>query len=322
MEMMATRDAYGKALVKLGAMDPRVVVLDADLSKSTKTADFMKHYPDRFFNVGIAEQNMMGIAAGLAAAGKIPFASTFAVFAAGRAFEQVRNSIAYTCLNVKIAATHAGLTVGEDGASHQAIADLAAMRALPNMTVIVPADGVETEQAVFAAAGAEGPFYIRLGRPALPVLFDAGYRFRVGRAAVMRPGHDATVIACGIMVAEALRAAEELEAEGLSVRVINMSTIKPLDREAVVAAARETGAVVTAEEHTIIGGLGSAVAETLVETVPVPMERVGIKDVFGESGKPSELLEKYGLTANNIKEAVRRAINRKTERDGRALAGI
>jgi len=322
MEMVATRDAYGKALVKLGAMDPRIVVLDADLSKSTKTADFMKRYPDRFFNVGIAEQNMMGIAAGLAAAGKIPFASTFAVFAAGRAFEQVRNSIAYTCLNVKIAATHAGLTVGEDGASHQAIADLAAMRALPNMTVIVPADGVETEQAVFAAAGSEGPCYIRLGRPALPVLFDSGYRFRVGRAAVMRPGYDATVIACGIMVAEALRAAGELEAEGLSVRVINMSTIKPLDREAVVAAARETGAVVTAEEHTIIGGLGSAVAETLVETVPVPMERVGIKDVFGESGQPSELLEKYGLTANNIKEAVRRAINRKTERDGRALAGI
>jgi transketolase len=312
--MIATRDAYGKALVKLGASDPRVVVLDADLAKSTKTVEFMKHYPERFFDMGIAEQNMMGTAAGLAAAGKVPFASTFAVFAAGRAFEQVRNSIAYTRLNVKIAATHAGLTVGEDGASHQAIADLAVMRALPNMTVVVPADGVETEKAVFAAAETGGPFYIRLGRSALPVLFDGDYRFRIGEAAVMRPGNDASVIACGIMVAEALKAAEELEKEGLSVRVINMSTIKPLDREAVTIAARETGAIVTAEEHTVLGGLGSAVAETLVETVPVPMERVGIKDVFGESGKPQELLEKYGLTAKNIKDAVYKAIGRKKER--------
>jgi transketolase len=311
MEYIATRDAYGKALVKLGSLNPNVVVLDADLSKSTKTHDFMKNYPKRFFNMGIAEQNLMGTAAGLAASGKVAYASTFAVFATGRAFEQIRNSIAYNKLNVKIAATHAGLTVGEDGASHQSIADIALMRALPNMTVIVPADGIEAEKAVLSAAELEGPVYIRLGRSAVPVLYDEGYEFEVGRASVLRQGSDATIMACGIMVAEALQAAEALQEEGISVGVINVSTVKPIDAATVVAAAQATGAVVTAEEHSVIGGLGSAVAEVLAENCPVPLERVGVQDTFGESGKPQELLEKYGLTAANIREAVRKVLKRK-----------
>lgn len=311
MEKIATRDAYGKTLVKLGAQDSRIVALDADLSKSTKTIDFKKAYPERFFNMGIAEQNLMGTAAGLAASGKIPFASTFAVFATGRAFEQIRNSIAYTKLNVKIAATHAGLTVGEDGASHQAIADIAVMRALPNMTVLVPADGVETEKAVRAAAEYEGPVYIRLGRSGVPVLYNDDYDFQIGRASVLREGRDAAILAAGMMVAEALTAAEELAAEGIHARVVNISTIKPLDTEAVVAAARECGALVTAEEHNIIGGLGSAVAEALAEHYPAPLERVGVADTFGESGKPQQLLEKYGLTPTDIAAAVRKAISRK-----------
>lgn len=314
MEKIATRDAYGKALVKLGAQNPRVVVLDADLSKSTKTADFKKQYPERFFNMGIAEQNLLGTAAGFAAAGKIPFASTFAVFATGRAFEQIRNSIAYTKLNVKIAATHAGLTVGEDGASHQAIADVAVMRALPNMTVIVPADGIEAEKAVFAAAEKDGPVYIRMGRSGVPVLFSEEYVFKIGKAAVMKAGSDVTVIACGIMVADALSAAKELEREGISVRVVNMATIKPIDKEAIISAALETGAVVTAEEHNIIGGLGSAVAEVLSEHAPAPLERVGVRDTFGESGKPQELLEKYGLTPKDIKAAIYKVLERKAGR--------
>lgn len=311
MENIATRDAYGKALVKLGAQNTNVVVLDADLSKSTKTHDFKKNYPERFFNMGIAEQNLMGTAAGLAASGKVAFASTFAVFATGRAFEQIRNSIAYNKLNVKIAATHAGLTVGEDGASHQSIADMAVMRALPNMTVIVPADGIEAEKAVLYAAEMDGPVYIRLGRSAVPVLYDEEYRFQAGKASVLQAGKDVTIMACGIMVAEALKAAEELAGEGISAGVINISTIKPLDTAAIVKAAKETGAVVTAEEHSIIGGLGSAVAEALAENTPVPLVRVGVQDTFGESGKPQELLEKYGLTAASIKEAVRKVLKRK-----------
>lgn len=311
MEYIATRDAYGKALVKLGAINPNLVVLDADLSKSTKTHDFMKNYPERFFNMGIAEQNLMGTAAGLAASGKVAYASTFAVFATGRAFEQVRNSIAYNKLNVKIAATHAGLTVGEDGASHQSIADIAVMRALPNMTVIVPADGIETEKAVLKAAELEGHVYIRLGRSAVPVLYDEGYEFEVGRASVLRQGSDATIMACGIMVSEALQAAEALQEEGISAGVINVSTVKPIDAATVVAAAQTTGAVVTAEEHSVIGGLGSAVAEVLAENYPVPLERVGVQDTFGESGKPQELLEKYGLTAAKIREAVHKVLKRK-----------
>ncbi|BCV25470.1 transketolase family protein [Gelria sp. Kuro-4] len=313
-QKVATRDAYGEALVELGRERKDIVVLDADLSKSTKTAGFAKIFPERFFNMGIAEANLMGTAAGLAAAGKVPFVSTFAVFAAGRAFDQVRNSIAYPHLNVKICATHAGITVGEDGASHQSIEDLALMRALPGMTVIVPADGPETKQAVRAAAAHNGPVYIRLGRSSVPVLFDADYEFTIGRAAVLRRGEDVALFACGILVAEALQAARQLAEKGIRAAVLNVSTLKPLDEEAVVALARQTGAVVTCEEHNIIGGLGSAVAEVLGEKCPVPLERVGVRDVFGQSGKPAELLEHYGLTAAHIAAAAERALARKAGR--------
>ncbi len=305
MTKIATREAYGRALVELGRQNEQVVVLDADLSQSTMTRYFAEEFPERFFNMGIAEQSLMGTAAGFALSGKIPFASTFAVFATGRAYDQVRNGIAYPQVNVKIAATHAGLTVGEDGASHQAIEDIALMRAVPNMTVIVPADGEEARQAVFAAAAYKGPVYIRLGRPAVPVIYGGDYQFQIGRASSLRQGKDAAIIACGIMVAKAMEAADELAAAGLEVMVINMSTVKPLDREAVLAAAA-TGAVVTAEEHTIIGGLGSAVAEVLATEKPVPLAMVGIRDTFGESGKPDELLQKYGLTAGEIVAAVKR----------------
>lgn len=311
MAKQATREAYGKALVALGAENPNIVVLDADLSKSTKTADFAKNYPERFFNMGIAEANMMGTAAGLAAMGKIPFASTFAVFATGRAFEQIRNSIAYPKLNVKIAATHAGVTVGEDGGSHQAIEDVAIMRALPNMTVLVPADGEETRQAIEAAVQYKGPVYIRMGRLDVPLLFDANYTFEIGKANVVREGSDVVIFANGVMVAAALEAAEELAGRGIKAAVVNVASVKPLDQETIIRMAKETGAVVTAEEHTIIGGLGSAVAEVLAENAPTPMVRVGIKDSFGESGRPLELLEKYGLTPKDILEAVDEVLKRK-----------
>lgn len=314
MTKIATREAYGKALARLGAENPAVVVLDADLSKSTKTADFAKVYPERFFNVGIAEQNLMGIAAGLAAADKIPFASTFAMFATGRAFEQIRNSIAYPKLNVKIAATHAGITVGEDGGSHQTVEDIALMRVLPGMTVIVPADGIEAEQAVYAAAAYQGPVYLRFGRAAVPQVNGADYRFAIGKIYELRDGRDVTIFACGIMVAEALAAAGSLAAEGIEAQVINVPTIKPLDKEAVIKAVKITGAAVTAEEHSIIGGLGSAIAEALTEHYPAPLERVGLKDTFGESGQPAELLQKYGLTADAIKDAVLRVIKRRDEK--------
>jgi len=307
----ATRDAYGKALVALGAENPNIVVLDADLSKSTKTADFAKHYPERFFNMGIAESNLLGTAAGFATTGKIPFASTFAVFATGRAFEQIRNSIAYPKLNVKIAATHAGVTVGEDGGSHQAIEDVAIMRSLPNMTVLVPADGEETRQVIFAAADYNGPVYIRMGRLDVPLLFDENYTFEIGKANVIRKGFDVAIFANGMMVAAALEAAEELEQEGIQASVINVASVKPLDVETIVSYANKTGAVVTAEEHNIIGGLGSAVAEALSEHSPTPLVRVGIKDTFGESGRPLELVEKYGLTKKEIIEAVKHVIQRK-----------
>jgi transketolase len=311
MEKIATRDAYGEALKELGASNPHVVVLDADLTKSTKTSVFAKAFPERFFNMGIAEQNLIGTAAGLAAAGKIPFASTFAIFATGRAYEQIRNSVAYPKLNVKIAATHAGLTVGEDGASHQALEDIALMRAIPNMTVIVPADAEETRQAVRVAAEMKGPVYIRLGRPAVPVLFDDGYKFAIGKAVTVAEGNDATIVAAGIMVGISVEAAAMLKSEGIGVRVLNMGTIKPIDREALVAAAKETGAIVTAEEHNIIGGLGSAVAEVIGETYPVPIMRIGVRDVFGESGTPDALLTKYGLTAENLAAAVKTVMARK-----------
>ncbi|MDD2402874.1 MAG: transketolase family protein [Clostridia bacterium] len=311
MEKMATRDAYGRALVKLGAENKDIVVLDADLAGSTRTKEFKKHYPERFFNMGIAEQNMMGTAAGLATAGKTVFASTFAIFATGRAFEQIRNSIAYAKLNVKIVASHAGLTVGEDGASHQAIVDISIMRSLPNMMVIVPADGVEAEKAVIAAAQYNGAVYIRMGRSAVPVIYQQDYDFTIGKASVLKEGQDVSVLACGIIIAESLKAAEELAQEGISVKVINVATIKPIDKEAIVKAAQETGAIVTVEEHSIIGGLGSAVAEVLVENEPVPMERVGVMDIFGESGKPQALLEKYGLTAKEVVSAVKKVLARK-----------
>ena len=311
MKKTATREAYGSALLRLGEQHDHIVVLDADLSKSTKTAGFAKKYPERFFNMGIAEQNLLGTAAGLSLAGKIPFASTFAIFATGRAFEQIRNSIAYPALNVKIAATHAGLTVGEDGGSHQALEDIAIMRALPNMTVVVPADGVETEKAVEAAVEYDGPVYLRLGRPSVPVIFGEEYDFQLGKATRLREGEDCSIMACGVEIHEALKAAEVLEKEGLGVRVINMSSIKPIDKGEIVAAAKETGAIVTAEEHNIIGGLGSAVAEVLAQEYPVPLEMVGVEDKFGESGKPDELLEKYGLKSGNITAAVKRVISRK-----------
>jgi len=310
-QKIATREAYGKALVELGKNNQNVVVLDADLSKSTKTAVFGKEFPDRFFDMGIAEQNMLGTAAGLAAAGKIPFASSFAVFATGRVYDQIRNSIAYPRLNVKIGATHAGITVGEDGASHQAVEDIAMMRCLPNMTVFVPADAAETRAAVLAAAEIDGPVYIRLGRSGVPVLHDEGFNFEPGRAIVMREGKDAAVVACGIMVSAALEAAAILAAEGISVMVLDMHTVKPLDEQALVAAAKVTGAVVTAEEHSILGGLGGAVAEVLSEHYPVPVLRVGMRDTFGESGQPRELLEKYGLTADGIVRAVKQVILKK-----------
>jgi len=311
MESMATRDAYGKALVELGRTNKNIVVLDADLSKSTKTDSFAKEFPERFFNMGIAEQNLMGAAAGFAASGKIPFASTFAVFATGRAYDQIRNSIGYPHLNVKIAASHAGLTVGEDGGSHQMLEDIALMRAIPGMTVIVPADGMETREAIFTAAEYKGPVYIRLGRPKVPAIFDENYKFAIGKAVVLKEGTDVALMATGIMVGEAMKAAEELATQGINAAVVNISTIKPIDIETISKVAQMTNAVVTCEEHNIFGGLGSAVAEVLVENYPVPMERVGVKDTFGESGKPNELLEKYGLTAKDIIQAAHKVIKRK-----------
>ena len=305
---IATREAYGKALVKLGKINDDVVVLDADLSKSTKTNDFYKAYPDRFFNMGIAEQNLVGAACGFAAAGKIPFASTFAMFATGRAFEIIRNSACYPKLNVKICATHAGITVGEDGGSHQSVEDISLMRSIPNMTVLVPADGVEAEKMIFAAAEYNGPMYVRLGRSAVPTLFDENYNFEIGKGVVLTEGNDATIIACGMMVNEALIAADMLKEENINVRVINMSTIKPIDTELIIKAAKETKAIVTAEEHSIIGGLGSAVSEVVSENHPVKVKKVGLNDCFGESGTPGELLEKYGLTAKNIVAKVKEAI--------------
>ena len=308
MSKIATREAYGKALVKLGKINDDVVVLDADLSKSTKTNDFCKAYPNRFFNMGIAEQNLVGAACGFAAAGKIPFASTFAMFATGRAFEVIRNSACYPKLNVKICATHAGITVGEDGGSHQSVEDISLMRSVPNMTVLVPADGVEAEKMIFAAAEFNGPMYVRLGRSAVPTLFNEDYNFEIGKGAVLKEGNDATIIACGMMVNEAILAAEMLKEENINVRVINMSTIKPIDTELIIKAAKETKAIVTAEEHSIIGGLGSAVSEVVSENCPIIVKKVGINDCFGESGTPAELLEKYGLTAKHIVEKVKEAM--------------
>ncbi len=310
-DRIATREAYGNALIKLGELNPNIVVLDADLSKSTKTAGFAKKFPERFFQMGIAEADMMATAGGFSTTGKIPFASTFAIFATGRAYDQVRNTIGYPGLNVKIAATHAGPTVGDDGGSHQSIEDITLMRVIPGMTVLNPADSVETEKLIFAAADHYGPVYIRLGREPMPVIFDANYKPEIGKAVRLKEGKAATIIATGIMVEKALQAAEILSQKGTVVRIINIHTIKPIDTAEIIKAAWETGAIVTAEEHSVIGGLSSAVAEVVVQNHPVPMEFVGMKDRFGQSGSPAELLSEYGLTAENIVEAVEKVIAQK-----------
>jgi len=306
--MIATRDAYGETLAELGAGNDAIVALDADLSGSTKTGVFAKKFPGRFFNMGIAEANMVGTAAGLASVGKIPFVSTFAIFAVGRAWEQVRQSVAYPKANVKIVATHGGVTVGEDGGSHQSVEDIAIMRAVPNMTVIVPADGVETRGAIRAAATFKGPVYIRLGRNKVPTIFPQDHPFEIGKGCELRPGSDVTFVTTGLMTAQALEAADFLEKEGISARVVHIATVKPLDRELVLKAARETGAIVTAEEHSIVGGLGGAVAELLAENHPVPMRRVGIRDRFGTSGKAEELLKYFGLTPEHLADTARELV--------------
>ncbi|MBI5047623.1 MAG: transketolase family protein [Deltaproteobacteria bacterium] len=309
-KLIATRDVYGETLARLGESSQEIVVLDADLSGSTKTNIFAKKFPERFFNMGVSEADMMGTAAGLAAVGKIPFASTFAIFASGRAWEQVRQSIAYPKLNVKIVASHGGITVGEDGASHQAIEDIAIMRAIPNMTVIVPCDGVETRSVIQEIVKYNGPVYVRVARGKFPVVLPEDYKFTMGKGMVVRDGKDATIIAMGLMVSHALEAAAMLEKEGLQIQVINMSTIKPIDRELIVKAAKETGAIVTCEEHSIIGGLGEAVASVVAEECPVPMKRVGIQDKFGQSGLAEELLVHYGLMPKDIEKAVKNVIEK------------
>ena len=306
VKKIATRESYGKALAELGAEHEDLVVLDADLAGATKTGIFKKAFPERHIDCGIAEANMMGIAAGLATTGKVPFASTFAMFAAGRAFEQVRNSIGYPHLNVKIGATHAGITVGEDGATHQCLEDIALMRTIPGMTIVVPSDDVEARAAVRAAYETDGPFYMRFGRMAVPVINDnPDYHFELGKGILLREGSDVTIVATGVGVQGALDAAEKLAADGIDAEVINIHTIKPLDTDIIAASAEKTGKVVTVEEHNIIGGLGGAVCETLCETVQVPVMRIGIHDEFGVSGPAAELLKKYGLDGQGIYEQVK-----------------
>ena len=316
-EKMATRQAYGKALVEIGAENPNLVVMDADLSKSTMTAEFAKVYPNRFFDMGIAEQNLYATACGIALSGKVVCASTFAMFAAGRAFEIIRNSIGYTHANVKICATHAGITVGEDGASHQTFEDIALMRTIPGMTVINPSDGASARTLLHQVIAMDGPAYVRLGRAAVPTFYtdEMAAKIQLGKGVCVRDEQkadgsyaDATVIATGIMVNEAMTAAEKLAEEGIEIRVIDMHTIKPLDKEIIVKAAKETGVIVTAEEHSVIGGLGSAVAEVTAQECPVKMAMVGQQDTFGESGKPEELKAKYGMTAADIEKAVKKLV--------------
>lgn len=302
---MATRDAYGSILVELGKKNPDIVVLDADLSCSTKTVKFAKTFPERFFNIGISEQDMIGVAAGLALTGKIPFASTFAIFATGRAWEQLRQTVCYSNANVKVVATHGGITVGEDGATHQALEDVALMRVIPGMTVIVPADAYETAQSIMVAAQVYGPVYIRLGRAKVPPVMPENYRFQIGKAYIFRVGKDVNIIANGLMVAEALKASEVLNKEGIDTGVANFSSVKPIDEEALLKIAKSSKLIVTAEEHSIIGGLGSAVAEFISENHPVAIKRIGIRDTFGCSGSWKELLQFYGLTAEHIIQTVR-----------------
>ncbi|MBE6756197.1 MAG: transketolase family protein [Ruminococcaceae bacterium] len=304
----ATREAYGAALAELGAVNEKVIVLDADLAEATKTGMFKKAFPERFFDTGIAECNMMGVAGGLATTGYTVFASSFAMFAAGRAFEQVRNTIGYPGLNVKIGATHAGISVGEDGASHQCCEDIALMRTIPGMTIVNPADDVEARAAVFAAAEVNGSFYLRFGRLATPRIYDENYKFELGKGVQLKDGTDVTIIATGLMVNEALMAADKLAEEGISAAVVNIHTIKPIDRDIIIKAAEKTGCIVTSEEHSVIGGLGSAVSEVITETVPVPVVKHGVYDEFGQSGPAVELLKVYGLDAEHIAEKAKEAI--------------
>lgn len=303
--LRATREAYADALVELGGSRPEVVVLDCDLSKSTGSAKFGKAFPERFVNCGVAEQSMMGAAAGLAASGKICFTGSFAIFAVGRAYEQVRNTVAYCKLNVKVCPSHAGVTVGPDGGSHQSVEDIALMRGLPNMAVVVPADYWQAKAAVLASADIPGPVYVRMGRPKLPGLFDSSYRFELGRADLLCEGTDVTIVAAGVTVFEALSAAGQLAGEGISAEVINMASIKPFDAATLLESAAKTGAVLTVEEHSIIGGLGSAVAEVLGESLPTPLKRLGLRDCFGTSGESAELLDHFGISAPHIVAAVK-----------------
>jgi len=307
------RDAYGQALAELGAVNKNIVVLDADLSGSTRTSVFAEKFPDRFFNMGVAEQDMISTAAGMASAGKIPFASTFAVFATGRAWDQVRQSVCMGKMNVKIVASHGGITVGEDGPTHQALEDIALMRVMPHISVVVPADASETAAAVRMAAKTHGPIYIRTSREKFPVLFSEDMEFTLGKGAVLRQGTDVAIIACGIMVSKAMEAAGRLDAEGVSAAVVNMASIKPIDAELILSMASATGALVTAEEHSVTGGLGSAVAELTAENEPVPVARVGMRSPVGQSGKPEELLEMYGMSAAGIVDAAYKAISLKKD---------
>ncbi len=302
---LATREAYGNTLAELKDNE-NVVVLEADLGHATKSLKFKEVCPQRFFNMGIAEADMIGTAAGLGGCGKVPFASTFSVFATGRAFDQVRNSVCYPNLNVKIVGTHAGITVGEDGGTHQAIEDIALMRSLPNMSIVVPSDDVEARAAVLAAAAYKGPMYLRMARVASPTYHNDSYVFTLGKGEIIREGSDLTIIACGLMVMKAMEAAEQLAKEGVSVRVINMHTIKPLDHKLVIESAEKTGKIITVEEANILGGLGSAVCETVSEYCPVPVKRIGVRDIFGKSGNPDKLLQEYGLTAEHIIEEARK----------------
>ena len=310
-KLLGTRNVYGEVLAELGETYKNIVVLNADLSGSTKTELFHKKFPHRFFNMGIVEQDMIGTAAGLATTGKIPFVSTFAIFAVGKPWEQIRQSITNPNLNVKIVATHAGITVGEDGASHQSIEDIGLMRILPKMTVIVPADGVETRKALKEIVDYQGPVYMRLSRMRFPVIFDESHEFKISKGSVINKGTDATIFATGLMVSQSLQAIEKLEDEGISTQLINISTIKPIDQELIIEAAKTTGAVVTAEEHSIIGGLGSAVAEVLSENCPTPIKRIGVKDLPGTSGNPAELLDRYQLNPQHIISAVKEVLQQK-----------
>lgn len=310
-KLLGIRNVYGEVLAELGEKYQNIVALNADLSGSTKTSVFHKKFPHRFFNMGIAEQDMIGMAVGLATTGKIPFVSTFAIFAVGKPWEQIRQSVANPGLNVKIVASHAGITVGEDGASHQCIEDIALMRVLPNMTVIIPADGIETRKAMEAIVDQQGPLYMRLSRIRFPVIFDESYDFKIGKGNVLKEGKDVTIFATGFMVSQSLKTLDQLEAEGISAQLINLATIKPIDQELIIKAAQATGAVVTVEEHSIIGGLGSAVAEVLSEHCPTPMKRIGIKDKPGTSGSPAELLDCYQLNPQHIISAVKEVLQQK-----------